>query len=807
MKKKVKQSPLLWLLIIAALTCLILAVMAFLLLNDLPNIDGLKHYQPPQSTLVYDKNQEIIGRFFEERRTVVSLDKVPKHVINAFIAAEDADFFIHQGIDYQGLIRAIIVEIKHIFLGGQRAGGSTITQQTARTMLLSHKQTYIRKLKEMILAWRIEKALSKEVILHLYLNQIYFGNGAYGIEEAAQTYFKKDVSKLSLAEGAALASIPKSPNRINPFNDVKRLKERQDYVLDQMLKHNLINHKEGIKAKEAPLFRDTSEENNKVGEYFLRSVKTELLTKVSDEVIHRGGMKVYTTLDMRMQRLAEHALREGLKDIDKQKGYRGPLLRLNNDLHKHLQKYLATFKKQVLINEHKHKIWDLSKLNQALIEEGEESVIDHIRLLKSPHNKTIGALVISVDHNKVVIDLGAKSLTLANTFWAIKEHKPLSSLLRPFDIILVHLSNDDNNLIAKLEQEPQINGGLVALDVASGDVLALVGGYSFAASPFNRITQAKRQPGSGLKALIYALALEDKIATPVSMIADTPKAFLDPITHEFWRPRNWTNKYLGDITFRHCLRSSINICTISLLEQIGIDRFLQFAEKVELSSKATPYQRNLTIALGSSESYPINVANAMRVLGNSGNYSSYRMIESIKYSDNKVEKTPKSNTTKVLSSASAFIISHILQDVIGAKRSSKLPHTLCQLAGKTGTTNDARSTWFFGYSPSILALVYIGYDDNRSIGADAYGINTAFPTWARFMDGLKEHHEPTRFAVPDDIEWRYVNKETGEIKKDFVIDQDPNIIAEAFIAGSVPDNNINHVAKPQKMVDEEAFAP
>jgi penicillin-binding protein 1A len=812
--KKLLHSPFVIALCLASLLLMFIGAFVWFSLSDLPSIDALKNYQPPQSTVVLDRSGNIVGRFYDERRTVVSLKKLPEHVKRAFIAAEDADFFEHRGIDYFGLMRAVVLEIKYRLIGGRRVGGSTITQQAARTMLLTARQTYVRKLQEIVLAQRIEDALSKEEILHLYLNQIYFGSGAYGIEEAAQTYFKKPAAKLTLFEAAALASVPKSPNRINPFSDAKRLKERQDYVLDQMVKHQFISAHDAEAAKQAPLFSDVADNSQQFAQYFLRAVKNELLTKTSDEVIRRGGMRVYSTLDVALQKKAEEALTEGLRTLDKQGGYRGPLLHPTKDEDDKLKGYLEQFKKRAFIADNKNKIWDLSRLTKGLLNEDAESVIDSIRLLKTNTNLTVGVRVLSVNESEqtLTIDLGSRTaaMSMEQATWARKGKKTLPDMLHTGDIILVKIRQEDKKLIASLEQEPQINGGIVALDVATGAVLAMAGGYDFERSPFNRITQAKRQPGSGLKPLIYALALEDKVVTPVSIIADVPKAFLDPGTNEFWRPRNWTNKYLGDITFRHCLRASINTCTITLLEKIGIDRFLKFAEDVELSTKTTPYPRNLTIALGSAESYPINVANAMRVLANQGVYSPYHMIDSIKHTDGKREKLYTPSEKQVLSPAAAFVISNILQAVLSeSKRHSHLSEVRSQLAGKTGTTNNARSTWFFGYSPKILTLVYVGYDDNRSIGADAYGINTAFPTFGKFMNSVPEHREPLSFSVPNNIEWRYVDQGSGQIKEGLDENAMGTTIMEAFIAGTVPDSAATHQGPTTapKVLDEDAFAP
>ena len=820
--KRPLRSILLILLFMVSALLISLGAIVWIALADLPDIETLKYYEPPQSTMVLDRNGELVGRFFDERRTVISLKKLPMHVKLAFIAAEDGDFFEHRGIDYFGLMRAILLEIKYKTVGGRRVGGSTITQQTARTMLLSSTQTYVRKVKEIALAQRIENALSKDEILHLYLNQIYFGNGAYGIEEAAQTYFLKPAAKLTLSESATLASIPKSPNRINPFSDAERLKHRQHYVLDQMVRLKFIEAKDGERAKSLPIFSDVADGSDRpLAPYFLRSVKVELLRKVSDEVIRRGGLKVYSTLDAKMQKVAEDAMTSGLRALDKQYGYRGPVFRPGPTELNKLNARLLSFKKSAFIAENAHRIWDLSRFSKESVAQNLNQAIDSIRLTKFMPGKVVGVLVVSVnDQGQAArVDLGSRMATLpfSRMSWAQpigkQGKRPLtkvSDVIKAGDIVLVKLHGPQTEGVVSLEQEPEINGGLVALDAKTGAVRAMVGGYDFERSPFNRITQAKRQPGSGIKPLVYGLAIDRELTTAATRITDAPKAFLDPGTNEFWRPRNHTNEFLGDITVRRCLRSSINICTITLLEMIGIDNFLQFAKAVNLNTAQTPYPRNLTIALGSAENYPIDVANAMRILANNGIYSDYYLLDAVKYANGQQEKLHEPQEKVVLRPESTFIITNILKDVVNQSKQAQLENVRSDLAGKTGTTNNARSTWFFGYSPEVIALVYVGFDDNRSIGADAWGRTTAKPIWEQFMNGVPYHQEAHRFSVPENIEWSMIDRDTGHPLMVDPFEMPPeNAMMEAFIRGTVPQTAIDvnpHTVSPDSN-DEAAFAP
>ncbi len=784
--------------------------------KDLPNLDALKDYQPPQSTVVYDRNQRVVGRFFDERRTVIPITKLPRHVVEAFVAAEDGSFFEHHGLDYLGIVRAVILEIKYRTIGGRRVGGSTITQQTARAMLLTSSQTYMRKIKDILLARRIEQALSKDQILHLYLNQIYFGNGAYGIEEAALTYFFKPAAKLELFEAAALASIPKSPNRINPFGDTVRLKDRQAYVLEQMLKLGFIDEKKASAAKNALLFSASSGKNSRaVAPYFLSAVRNDLVPRVGEETIRKGGLKVYSSLDLDMQVLAEESLQNGLRALDKRNGFRGPLLRPNETQSKTLKEKLATFKEAAFLPGPK-RVWDLRRLTKNNMKRDIGSLVANSRILSPEEGLIIGVRVEKINQANTAasIDIGSSiiELPMRGLSWARPKEglKKVSDILEPGDIILVKLNDVKGKMWASLEQLPQINGGLVALDVETGGVLAMVGGYDFDESPFNRIMQAKRQPGSGMKPLIYAQAIDRELVTPATIITDTPKAFFDPGTEEYWRPRNHTNKYLGDITVRHCLRSSINTCTITLLEKIGIDSFLNLARDVELIGPTTPFPRNLTIALGSAEIFPINLANSMRLLAHQGRYSPYHLISKVKLATGAVQEVEHGAEKQLMRPEAAYIVTNILQGVISSNNREKyLGQVLTPLAGKTGTTNNVRSTWFFGYSPKVLALVFIGYDDNRSIGATEWGVTTAFPIWARFMNGVKEHHEPMAFLQPENLEWRTIDSATGQSQDE----EDPNPMAaqlsrEVFIRGTAPAvvEDIRENTRLE-MLDNSAFAP
>lgn len=793
----------------------IFAITSYFVFKDMPSIESLQNYKPPQSTQVFDRNGHLIGRFYDEKRTLIDINKLPAYVPLAFIAAEDADFFEHKGIDINGLFRAIVLEIKYRLIGGRRVGGSTITQQAARTMLLSSNKSYVRKLKEMILAIKIEKSLSKEQILSIYLNQIYFGNGAYGIEEASKTYFSKPAKKLEIFEAAFLASIPKSPNNINPFGNIVRLKERQRYVLAQMQKNGIITEEEKEKAEAMPMFSSAGHENfnEQSSQYFLRSIKNQLLPTIDDEVLRRGGIKVFSTLDLSMQKLAEQSLRNGLEALDKKMGYRGPLFRASDAEQKKLfLEKVEEFRKKVFTSS-KDKIWSLCGVKGNDL----DSSIEHTKILEPKSGLNVCAIISYVNDksSSITADLGTKKIILneSQLNWAFSPKKnKVSSIFKEGDIILIRLFKDSDALHANLEQKPEINGGFVTLDVKTGDVLAMVGGYDFEDSQYNRITQAKRQIGSTIKPFIYALAIDKDLVTPASIITDAPKAYLNPSTNEVWKPKNHYNKFLGDVTLRKCLTMSINICTLEILQKVGIGEFLSFAKAIELSGEKTPFPRNLTIGLGSAESYPINVANAFRIFPNLGEYSPYRMLTKVKFADGKIEKFKKGEKKEVIGPEASFITTWILKDVISKKRKEKfLNQVKCDAAGKTGTNNGPTTTWYYGFTPNYVSLVYVGFDDNRIIGKDAWGINTAFPIWSDFNNKLLQNQTEDKFTVPEGLASRYINQKSGKVEKSLEESNEENLIVldyfKAYNAPELSDDEADNYALPLDLLQNSAFAP
>jgi penicillin-binding protein 1A len=829
-----------WFLSIGAIVgALTFAAFVFYLTHDLPKLDRMEDYSPPQVTRVYDANNNVVAEFYIEKRTLVNVSALPSHVKYAFIAAEDADFYNHKGIDYVGVVRALINEVKYRLVGGQRLGGSTITQQTAKQMLLNSKKTYARKIREMILAHRIEEVLSKDEILNIYLNQIYFGNGAYGIEEAARYYYGVGAKGLTLGQAAALASVPKSPNRLNPLADPDRGRARRDYVLDQMVTHGFTStsyaqaaRKESIEARENP------NPHLNIAPYFAEEIRKQLIDKFGEEAVLYHGLSVYTSLNSIMQKSANAAMENGLRAVDKRQGYRGPILRPDAAKLTQIRTALAASKKSLSVS-NSMKVWNLKKFASTLKSKDVEEAVKEIIFEKAQRGSIVTAIVksISNDQKSVTVDLGGTDgyLPLSKMTWArsfnVDHYTKLPSLpsdvLKSGDIVWVRLDDTGMNPSVSLEQEPLVSGALVSLDVKTGAVLSMVGGFDFETSQFNRATQAKRQPGSSFKPFIYSTAIDKQAVTAATIITDAPKVFFEANAGENWKPKNSTGRFLGDITVRTCLTRSVNTCSINLLEKIGVDAVRETAAKVGLLTDKTPFPRDLTLALGTAEVIPIDMVNAYRIFPNGGRYSPYVLFNKVKGQkgellfESKVEEP-----TQVLRPETAFITTSILQGLMHGIGKSVTGLTQ-PLAGKTGTTNQYRSAWFSGYSKDVVTTVYVGFDSNQTLGPSEYGYRAALPIWGNFMSEALRQFPAEEFAVPEGITWRLIDQRTGFLADGasaYDADDDAStangdenndaapvkrgVVREAFIAGTEPTRSqASSGPPPLEAIESGANAP
>jgi len=806
--------------------------------RDLPELNSLEDYRPPRTTHIYDRSGHVVGRIATERRTVVPIARIPPHVKNAFLAAEDADFYEHEGLDYLAIVAAILNEVKVKLVGGNRRGGSTITQQTAKTFLLSSERSYSRKVKEMILAMRIEEELTKEEILHLYLNQIYFGHGAYGVEEAARTYYGRGVEKLTLSQAACLASAPKWPTRINPFADQERLRERRAYVLAQMEKHGHITAEERETALAEPVRIDvTPPPYLDVAPYAAEAIRIELVEKLGEDVVTEGGLSVYTSLDAAMQKAAVEAVREGLREVDKRQGYRGPLVRLDPDEARALVDALSAERARRFTAERAPElalpdptgrpIWDLRALDAKVLREDPERALDAVRPARAKAGVEVGAVVKKIDTagRRAILDLGSLDgvLSLDHMKWARPFHpvdntrapRAPGDVLKEGDIALVRIvslvaaTTDKKGkalpAVAELalEQDPLVEGAFVALDPHTHRVLAMVGGYDYARSSFNRATQARRQPGSSFKPFIYALGIEQRQFTAIGrldeqgshLITDAPKVFLDRWTGRKWNPKNSGGGYKGDITLRSCLTFSVNTCSITLIETVGVDPVLDLASRAGLRKEPDTFAKNLTLALGTGEVTLVDLIGAYAVFPGEGLFAPPVLVEKVKAPDGEILLETTVEPVRVLSAETAFVMSDMMKSVVETGTATPAKQLGRPVAGKTGTTNNARSVWFVGFTPDLLAGAYVGFDDNRAMGNREYGGKAALPIWLKFMTSAVKDLPERDFAMPEGVVKKTVDARTGLlIKEENVVDvventlQDIVAAAVAVVTGEEPDD-------------------
>lgn len=719
----------------------------FQLDRSLPSVQSLKNYRPPLVSTMYAADGSLMGEFYAERRYLVPLEKIPPHLIKAFLAAEDVRFYEHVGVDPMGIMRAFL---KNIEAGEIVQGGSTITQQVVKSLLLTPERTWIRKLKEAILAQRIDRWLSKDEILYLYLNQIYLGSGAYGVEAAAQTYFGKSVDKLNLAESALLAGLPKAPSTYSPFRHFSRARERQQYVLQRMAEVGFISSGEAQEAFAHPLEltspkRLTLEEMN----FFSEEVRRRVEARYGYDGLYKGGLKIYTTMDPRVQNLAEKSLNKGLRELDKRHGYRGPHRRVPREE------------------------WP-AFLKQLTVKNGEPEP-----------GKVVEAFVESFDpqSGKCLLNLGAfkGELPFSGWKWTGISSLGASEKFQKGAVIWVRLTEkiSDALWLTSMEQEPKVQGALMAMVPQTGKVLCMVGGRNLEQSQFNRVTQAVRQPGSAFKPIVYAAAL-DKGFTPASVLIDTPVAYKGSSLRNFWSPSNYDHKFWGAILLRKALIHSRNVVTVKLLDEIGIDYVVNYARKLGIESYLTP---TLSLALGASGVSLWELTTAYSVFANQGKRTTPYLIEKILDRNGNVLEKHQVQTESVISPQTAFIITDMLRGVIQegtGKRAKKLGRPA---AGKTGTTNDLRDAWFMGYTPSLLTGVWVGHDDDkRSLGPRETGGQAACPIWLDFMEKCLKDQPVEDFSVPKGIVFVKMNPNTGALAKK----NDPNAVNVAFNEKKMP---------------------
>ncbi|UCE84525.1 MAG: PBP1A family penicillin-binding protein [Deltaproteobacteria bacterium] len=728
--------------------------------RNLPQIASLQDYQPSIVTNVYADDGTPIAEFYIERRIVAPLEEIPQKLIWAFVAAEDSRFFEHEGIDFIGILRALW---KNIRAGGIVQGGSTITQQVTKSLLLTPERSYTRKLREAILAYRIEKHLSKEEILYLYLNQIYLGHGAYGVGAAAQNYFGKQLEELNLAECATLAGLPQAPSRYSPYSHPQRAKERQVYVLNQMVSDGYISADEAAEALAYEL-EVKARKDWDIGKvpYFTEHIRRYLEEKYGREVLYRQGLQVYTTVNLAFQKAAQKAVKKGLYELDKRQGYRGPLAHLAPE---EIEPFFQELKESVETN---------GGLEQGTVVKGV-------------------VIAVSSAEKKVSVRLseGLGTLPVEKMEWARKPDPEIAygavkvtnpaKVLKVGDVILVRLlerdSETDNWLLA-LEQEPEVQGALLCMDNATGHVRAMVGGINFRTSQFNRAIQSRRQPGSAFKPFTYAAAL-DKGYTPATIIIDSPIIYTDDQMDWKWKPKNYKEKFYGPTLFRTALIFSRNVVTIKILRDIGIDYVIDYARRFGISS---PLSRDLSLALGSSGVSLLELTNAYSVFANLGELVSPIFITKILDRQGNLLEEYRPQKERVLEKDTAYVMTHLLQEVVKYGTGWRARAVKRPTAGKTGTTNNLQDAWYIGFTPSYVTGVWVGFDGDRTLGKFETGSRAASPIWVDFTaEVLKDKREKV-FTVPENVVFAKIDPKTGLLAKP----GDENAVFEAFKEGTAP---------------------
>ena len=609
----------------------------FYFTHDLPSIETLKNYRPPTVTKIFSEEGEVIGEFFYEKREVVSLDRIPNYLIQAFIAGEDARFFQHKGLDYLAILRALF---RNIFSGEMAQGGSTITQQVVKSLLLSPEKSFSRKIREAILAYKIEKYLTKEEILFLYLNQIYLGHGAYGVAAAAENYFGKTIEKLNIAESALLAGLPQAPSKSSPYHHPQQAKKRQIYILNRMVEEGFISSNEAIKAAQAPyITRNKGKPSIEKALHFVEYIRRYVEEKYGKDALYKNGLQVFTTIDLYFQRTAQEAIESGLKDIEKRGKY------------------------------------------------------------------------------------------------------PSANM--PFT--------------------PE--GALICLDLETGYIKAMVGGRDFKKSQFNRATQARRQTGSAFKPIVYASAL-DKGFTPASIIVDSPIVF--KWGDKKWKPKNFEGKFSGPTTLRNALTHSVNIVTVKIAQEVGIDYIRDYAKKLGISSAL---HDDLSMALGSSSISLYELSKAYAVFANQGNLFKPIFIKKILDREGNLleENLPlfysegSSQEEQILTPQTAFLMTYLLEGVVQYGTGWRARSLGRPVAAKTGTTDQFMDAWFIGYTPELITGVWVGFDEERSLGENETGARAASPIWVTFMSKILKDKPMKDFPVPEGVEFMKIDPKTGQV--------------------------------------------
>ncbi|MGO9357101.1 MAG: penicillin-binding protein 1A [Xanthobacteraceae bacterium] len=763
--------------------------------KDLPDYSQLQDYEPPVMTRVHAADGALLAEYSKERRLYLPIQAIPKPVINAFLAAEDKNFYEHGGIDFSGMARAALLYAQNYGSNRRPQGASTITQQVAKNFLLTNEVSFSRKIKEALLAMRIERAYSKDKILELYLNEIFLGLGAYGVGAAALVYFDKSVNELTVAEAAYLAALPKAPSQLHPVRNHDRAVERRNYVIDRLLENGWIKQAEADKARKDPLIVTSRSNATHIvaGEYFAEEVRRDVFERYGEKKLYEGGLSVRATLNPKLQVAARKSLADGLVNYDEAQGWRGATNKI--DIGGDWGVKLADLKS----------LSDIAPWRMAVVLETSDQ---SARIGFQPGRELGGAVSKERLTGLITLD-GVKWARPAAGTTRGKAPTTIPQVLSPGDVIYVDplLAKDGSKVEGqyRLRQLPEVSGALVAMDPLTGRVVAMVGGFSFDQSQFNRATQAYRQPGSSFKPLVYSAAMDNGY-TPSTVVIDAPIEIDQGAGIGIWRPENYsTGKYYGPTTLRNALTKSLNTVTVRLAQDVGMPLIGEYAKRFGVYDELPNY---LSYALGAGETTVMRMVTAYAMFDNGGKRIKPTLIDRIqdRYGHtifrhdqrecrgcdapegwkNQPEPTLIDRREQVLDPMTAYQITSMMEGVVQYGTATVVKEVGKPIAGKTGTTNDEKDAWFIGFSPDVVVGVYIGFDKPRHLGNNATGGHLAAPVARDFFKLALADKPAIPFRVPAGIKLIRVDPKTGT--RVAPGSGGPSIL-EAFKPGTAPPDN------------------
>ena len=744
--------------------------------QNLPSISELEGYEPGIITYIYSDGGQVIGEYALQKRIEIPYDEIPEVLKDAIIATEDPRFFNHNGIDYRGILRALKEDIRKIRKPRSLHGGSTISQQLVRTLLLHRRKTIPRKLKEWILALQLEKEYTKEKILTMYCNQFDLGHGAHGVEAASRLYFGKGVSELTLEEAALITGIFRGPYLYSPYKNPKGTLNRRNHVLNRMVEEGFITMEKYEEARAKPLnVLPLHRADSGFAAYFKEEARKYLERNYGADALYTKGLKVYTTLNPTYQKYAEEALLKWLHVLDKRQGWRDD--------------------KKNLLEEGVENLEEIDEKQIKNLLGREKTLLESWRKPSLEPQEIIEAVVLSVKRREAAVKVKDYAGKLTNKDIAWTKTDNLNNLIKKGDVIDVKINKIDEEkkeLLVSLDQEPLLEGAFLAIEPHTGQIKAMVGGKSFKKSKWNNATQAMRQSGSAIKPMLYTAALENRY-TPATIIVDEPTEFMDQWMEEPWSPPNYDQKYKGAVTFRKGLEESRNIVTAKILESISPQTGVKYCQKFGITSQILPY---LSLALGTFEVKLIELVSAYTTFPNKGIRIIPYFIDRIEDKEGNILEESRIEAEEVISPQIAYIMTYLLQGVIqrgsGISASALLQDK--QLAGKTGTTDEYTDAWFIGFSPSLCAGVWVGHDTKIPIGERQSGAVAALPVWKDFFERIiadekkKAEEEGVEFEIeefeiPPNISWVEIDRKTGLLATPICL----FIMKEAFIPGTEPD--------------------